>query len=76
MNSIHYIRFEDGPEDGLELTPQLLKKLVGGENEVGADISLFKEPAGGPRQGRSYLLGRYCLRQVTDGTAEYRWSAA
>lgn len=76
MNFIKRIRLEDGPEDGLELTPALLKKLVGGDDRMGEEISLFMEPGGSSRRARPFLLGRYCLVEVTDGTARYRWSPA
>jgi hypothetical protein len=76
MNFIKRIRLEDGPEDGLELTPAILKKLVGGVDNLGEEISLYMEPAGSPRKGAPFLLGRYCLVQVVEDTARYRWSPA
>lgn len=65
---------EDGPEDGLELTPALLGKLIGVEDH-GAHISLFVQPDVSEGRAAPYLLGRYGLVEVVGGTATYRWKA-
>ena len=76
MNMIQRIRLEDGPEDGLELTPALLKKLVAGGDSMSEEISLYMDSRSSPRGAAPFLLGRYCLVEVEAGTAKYRWNPA
>jgi hypothetical protein len=72
VKTIQRIRLEDGPEDGLELTPAILRKLIGAEDYGGSEISLFMQPEMSGR-GTPYLLGRYLLAGIVEGTATYRW---
>lgn len=76
MKAMNRIHFEDGPEDGLVIPHALLVRLHSDTGKVGAEVPLYLDPDGGPGQASAYLLGRYRLGKVKDGTATYRWQPA
>lgn len=74
MNAIERIHLEDGPEDGRELTAAMLKPLIAGNVAHLEEICLYADSA--ESRLMPYLLGRYRLRRVREGTATYRWHPA
>lgn len=76
MNAVNRIHFEDGPEDGRVIPHALLVRLHASTANVGSEIPLFLDPNEGPAQADAFLLGRYRLGKVKNGTATYRWRPA
>lgn len=76
MNAVNRIHFEDGPEDGRVISHAILLRLHTETGRVATEIPLYLDPNEKSAPTGAFLLGRYRLGKVKEGTATYRWRPA